>query len=64
MAEKFNQSKYQNEWIKTNMRSVSAKYKKEFVEEFKEACTTLNLKQSDVFRDAMQQVINNANQVK
>lgn len=40
------------------MGKMSIAYKKEFVDEFKEACRALGLKQSQVFRDAMQQVIN------
>ncbi|MDO4663949.1 MAG: hypothetical protein Q4A59_03605 [Erysipelotrichaceae bacterium] len=31
----FDQNKYINQWSKENMASVSAKYKKEFVQEFK-----------------------------
>lgn len=58
--EKFNQIKYINQWKKENMRSVSSVFKTDFVLEFKEACKKLNLKQSDVFRKAMQDTINKA----
>lgn len=57
----FNQSKYNYEWQKEKMLSVSARYNKEFVNEFRKALETLNLKQSDVFREAMQEVIEKAN---
>ncbi|MEG0358855.1 MAG: hypothetical protein RR598_06300 [Anaerorhabdus sp.] len=53
MSEKFNQAA----WDKKNMTFVSAKYKKEFVEEFKEACKKLSISQSDVFRKAMVETI-------
>lgn len=49
-----------NEWAKNNMACVSAKYKKEFVDEFSAACTKLGLKKSDVFRQAMIDVIEKA----
>ena len=57
----FNQTKYVNEWAKQNMLSISVSYKKEFVTEFREACSKLGIKQSDVFREAMQAVIEKAN---
>ena len=46
---KFDQAKYMRDW------------QKEFVEEFKEACKKLNIKQSDVIRKAMQKTIDQAN---
>ena len=55
--EKFNQAKYMREWQKENMKQVKASYKTEFVDEFKEACKKLGIKQSDVFRKAMQDMI-------
>ena len=48
--EKFNQVKYMREWQKENMKQVKASYKTEFVDEFKEACKKLGIKQSDVIR--------------
>ena len=39
------------------MAHVGATYKKEFVQEFKEACTKLGISQSKVFKSAMQKVI-------
>lgn len=61
MENKFNEEAYKAEWSKKNMKFISAKYKNEFVDEFKEACNKLGLKQSDVFRKAMQEVIEKAN---
>lgn len=60
MSEKFNQTKYINEWAKQNMATVIGKYKKEFVAEFKESCKTLGIKQSEVIRNAMIETINRA----
>ena len=57
MTEKFDQNKYIASWKKENMKSVNAFYNKEFVLEFREACAKMNIKQSDVIRKAMQQVI-------
>lgn len=61
--EKFNQAKYMREWQKENMKQVKASYKTEFVDEFKEACKKLGIKQSDVFRNAMQDMIEKANNI-
>ena len=61
--EKFNQAKYMREWQKENMKQVKASYKTEFVDEFKEACKKLGIKQSDVFRKAMQDMIEKANNI-
>ena len=60
---KFDQAKYMREWQKENMKQVKASYKAEFVEEFKNACKKLNIKQSDVFRKAMQDTIKKANEL-
>ena len=58
MKEKeFNQKEYVKEWTKNNMKQVKATYKTEFVDEFKEACANLGSKQSNVFREAMQKII-------
>lgn len=63
MAEKFNQKEYIKRWCKENMKQVKASYKAEFVEEFKEACKKLGIKQSDVIRKAMQDTIEKANNI-
>lgn len=59
-GEPFNQSKYIQGWSKENMVTISGRYKKEFVQEFREACAKLGIKQSDVYRKAMQEVIDQA----
>lgn len=56
----FNQQKYMQEWSKQNMTFVSARYKNEFVQEFKQACKTLGITQSEVIRKAMQETIDKA----
>lgn len=60
MTEKFNQKKYVEQWTKDNMLNVSAKFKSDFVLEFRESLKLLNMKQSDCFRNAMQEVIEKA----
>lgn len=60
---KFDQAKYMREWQKENMKQVKASYKTEFVDEFKEACKKLGIKQSDVIRKAMQDTIEKANNI-
>lgn len=54
---KENDYKRQNAWIKEHYITVSAKLPREFVTEFKEACKRANTSQSEVFRKAMQEVI-------
>ena len=56
----FDQNKYMYDWSKENMKPVGARYKADFVNEFKEACAKLGLTQSQVIREAMQQVIDKA----
>ncbi|MFV0552990.1 MAG: hypothetical protein ACK5L6_13870 [Anaerorhabdus sp.] len=56
MSEKFNQAA----WDKENMARITGKYKKDFVEDFKNACQKLGISQSDVFRDAMIKTIDKA----
>ncbi|WP_305205650.1 hypothetical protein [Faecalibaculum rodentium] len=53
----FNQTKYINDWAKQNMKSVKASFKSDFVDEFKAACKSLGLTQSEVIRRAMQEII-------
>ena len=60
---KFDQVKYMREWQKENMKQVKASYKTEFVDEFKEACKKLGIKQSDVIRKSMQDMIEKANNI-
>lgn len=51
----FNQNAYIAQWKKENMKSIHACFKNDFVDSFKEACKTLGIKQSDVFRKAMEE---------
>lgn len=53
----FDQNKYIAEWAKENMGLVSGRYKKEFVNEFKTACKSLGITQSEVIRKAMEETI-------
>ena len=56
----FNQAKYNQQWAKENMKTLNMRYKTEFVDEFREACKKLGVKQSDVVRQAMIQTIEEA----
>lgn len=51
-------------WDKENMKFVRGKYKKEFVDDFKEACNQLGITQSEVIRNAMKQTIDTAKKEK
>lgn len=53
----FDQMKYMQQWQKENMASISLRYKKDFVYEFRNACQHLNISQSEVFRQTMNEVI-------
>lgn len=55
---KFNQAEYTRKWDKEHMSHITGKYKKEFVDQFKQACKELGITQSEVFRKAMQETIN------
>lgn len=56
----FNQQEYIEEWKKKNMKQIKATYKNDFVDEFKAACKKLGITQSDVIRQAMQEIIDKA----
>ncbi|MFR5526305.1 MAG: hypothetical protein ACLTJG_15545 [[Clostridium] innocuum] len=56
----FNQTEYMRDWQKKNMLSVSSRYSREFVEQFREALKVTGQSQSDVIRKAMQEVIDQA----
>ena len=56
----FNQNEYIKQWGKENMATISGRYKKEFVQEFRAACKKLGIKQSDVYREAMEKIIEKA----
>ena len=57
----FNQKKYIQVWQKENMKVISVRYNKDFVEQFKEACQTMGVSQSSVIREAMENLIEQAN---
>ncbi len=61
MENKSKQYKQQNEWINERYATVGTKMPKDFVQQFKDACKTLGISQSEVFRQAMQNIINEAN---
>lgn len=50
----------QYEWKKENMKMVGAIFKKDFVDEYKQACKKLGIKQSEPIRVIMQHTINEA----
>ena len=56
----FDQIKYQNQWIKENMSEVRARYRNDFVDEFKTACKKLGVSQSEVIKAAMEETIRKA----
>ncbi len=60
----FNQNAYIAQWKNENMKSIHACFKNDFVDSFKEACKTLGIKQSDVFRKAMEETIKEADESK
>ena len=51
----------QKKYAKSNIKKLSCSFKKEFVDDFADSCRKLNIKQSDVIRKAMQDVIDRAN---
>ncbi len=59
----FDEAKYKQKWAKENMKQVKASYKAEFVNQFKEACESLNIKQSDVIRQAMKDTIERSRKI-
>lgn len=51
----------QEKYDKDNMQLITAKYKKDFVQQFKSSCTKLGITQSQVIRNAMEEIIKEAN---
>ena len=47
----------QDKYNKEKMTIISARFKNDFAEEFKQACKALGVSQADVIRDAMNQTI-------
>lgn len=54
----------QERYQKKNMLGMTTKYKKEFIQEYKEALQSLNLKHSDLVRELMIETIEKANKQK
>lgn len=52
--------KAQKKYAKSNIKKLSCSYQAEFVDSFREACNKLGIKQAEVIRKAMQQVIDEA----
>lgn len=53
--------KAQKKYAKKKIKKLSCSYPAEFVEEFRDACNKLNIKQAEVIRKTMQAVIDKAN---
>lgn len=56
----FNENEYKREWKKENMKVVKATFKNDFVDQFKDACKSLNVTQAEVIRKAMEYTIEKA----
>ncbi len=56
----FNENEYKREWKKENMKIVKATFKNDFVDQFKNACKSLNITQAEVIRKAMEETIEKA----
>lgn len=59
----FNENVYKREWRKENMKPVRASFKKDFVDQFKEACKILGISQADAIREAMNNTIQKADEI-
>lgn len=51
----------QKKYGKKNIKKLGCSFNKDLVDEFAEACRKLNIKQTDVIKKAMQEVIDQAN---
>lgn len=60
MENKSKQYKQQNTWINERYVTIGTKMPKELVQEFKNACKTLGVSQSEVFKKAMENTIEQA----
>lgn len=60
----FNENEYKREWRKENMKLVRASFKKDFVDQFKEACKILGISQADAIREAMNNTIQKADEIR
>lgn len=53
--------KAQKKYAKSHIKKLGCSYPAEFVDAFKDACNTLGVKQSEVIREAMNKIIEQAN---
>ena len=60
---RFDRNKYNSAWSSKNLTTVSARYKPEFVNQFKQACKILGISQSEILRTAMQEAIDKAENI-
>lgn len=49
-------------WKKQNMKKLTFTFKKDFVEEYKQACAKLGISQSDPIRQAIEETIRKGKQ--
>lgn len=56
----YNKTEYAKQWTKDNMTSINGRYRTEFVLTFKAAAEALGVPQSQVFKKAMQELIDEA----
>ena len=56
--------KAQKKYAKDNIKNISCSFKKEFVDEFNEACKTLGVKKAALIRELMEQTIEKAQKKK
>ena len=56
----FDQKEYLKDWKRKNMSTISAKFMKDFVNEFKEACEYLGESQAELIRKMMMETIDKA----
>ncbi|WP_282195151.1 hypothetical protein [Thomasclavelia cocleata] len=52
----------QKKYAKKNIKKLSCSFQGEFVDEFASSCKKLGIKQSDVIRETMQKIIDQAKQ--
>lgn len=60
---RLNHAEYSLKYHKENMASITGKFQKNFVYDFKDSCKRLNISQASVYRDAMQKVIDKATEL-
>lgn len=63
MVRKMKNERPQEKYDKENMILVTAKFKKGFVNEFKESCEKLGVTQSSRFRKVMEETIKEAKEI-